>query len=206
MDHTLRLIQHNWVVLAYNFNVEILVLTIVESSIGAFLLTILLQFYPCYYLALSFYSYTCWRPTISVLNLAIFPCYSNLLLRRRRWIGILRRGVPGYVFPRLSFMCSYGVFRYFVLLRVIIVFRDITYAILILYLWHMVICEHFWPYVWNNWSWVMHKMSTWFWHKNWVWHTTTTPPPENTATLLTISTVQLRTTAPHLGTGLLPEE
>jgi hypothetical protein len=35
VDHTLRLIQHNWVVLAYNFNVEILVLIIVESSIGA---------------------------------------------------------------------------------------------------------------------------------------------------------------------------
>jgi hypothetical protein len=30
-----------------------------ELSIGAFLLTILLQFYPYYYLALSFYSYTC---------------------------------------------------------------------------------------------------------------------------------------------------
>jgi hypothetical protein len=35
MDHTLRLIQYNWVVLAYNFNVVILVLIIGESSIGA---------------------------------------------------------------------------------------------------------------------------------------------------------------------------
>jgi hypothetical protein len=35
MDHTLRLIQHNWVVLAYNLNVVILVLIIGESSIGA---------------------------------------------------------------------------------------------------------------------------------------------------------------------------
>jgi hypothetical protein len=59
MDHNLRLIQHNWVILAYNFNVVILVLIIGELSIGAFLLTILLQFYPCYYLALSFYSCTC---------------------------------------------------------------------------------------------------------------------------------------------------
>jgi hypothetical protein len=42
VDHTLRLIQHNWVVLAYNFNVVILVLIIEELSIGAFLLTILL--------------------------------------------------------------------------------------------------------------------------------------------------------------------
>jgi hypothetical protein len=34
-----------------------------------------------------------------------------------------------------------------------------------LYSWHLVICEHFWSYVCNNWSWVMHTMSTWFWHK-----------------------------------------
>jgi hypothetical protein len=73
LDHTLGLIQHNWVVLAYNFNVVILVLIIGESCIGAFLLSLLLQFYPCCYLALSFYSCTYWVPTISVLNLAIFP-------------------------------------------------------------------------------------------------------------------------------------
>jgi hypothetical protein len=59
MDHTLRLIQHKWVVLAYNFNVVILVLINGELSICAFLLTLLLQFYPCYYVALSFYSCTC---------------------------------------------------------------------------------------------------------------------------------------------------
>jgi hypothetical protein len=58
VDHTLWLIQHNWVVLAYNFNVVILVLIIEESYIGVFLLILLLQFYPCYYLALSFYSRT----------------------------------------------------------------------------------------------------------------------------------------------------
>jgi hypothetical protein len=72
LDHTLGLIQYNWVVLAYNFNVVILVLIIGESCIGAFLLILLLQFYTCCYLALSFYSCTCWVPTISVLNLAIF--------------------------------------------------------------------------------------------------------------------------------------
>jgi hypothetical protein len=59
VDHNLRLILHIWVVLAYNFNVVILVLVIGESCMGAFLLILLLQFYPCYYLALSFYSYTC---------------------------------------------------------------------------------------------------------------------------------------------------
>jgi hypothetical protein len=44
VDRTLRLIQHNWVVLAYNFNVVIFVLIIGESSIGAFLLTIFYSF------------------------------------------------------------------------------------------------------------------------------------------------------------------
>jgi hypothetical protein len=38
VDHTLKLIQHTWVVLAYNFNVVISVLIIEESCIGAFLL------------------------------------------------------------------------------------------------------------------------------------------------------------------------
>jgi hypothetical protein len=42
LDHTLGLIQHNWVVLAYNFNVVILVLIIGESCIGAFVLILLL--------------------------------------------------------------------------------------------------------------------------------------------------------------------
>jgi hypothetical protein len=69
----------------------------------------------------------------SVLNLAIFPCHSNLLLRRRGWTGILRRGVLGYVLPRLLFLWCYGVFCCSVLLRVIIVFRDTTYVIIILY-------------------------------------------------------------------------
>jgi hypothetical protein len=48
--------------------------------------------------------------------------------------------------------------------------RDTIYVIIIiLYSWHLIICEHFWSYVWNNWSWVMHTMSTWFWYKNRVW-------------------------------------
>jgi hypothetical protein len=48
------------------------------------------------------------------------------------------------------------------MLRVIIVFRDIIYVIIILYLCHLIICEHIWPYVLNNRSWVMHTVSTWF--------------------------------------------
>jgi hypothetical protein len=83
---------------------------------------------------ISFISCTCWVPTISVLNLAIFPCYSNLLLRRTGWTGILRWGVLGYVSPRLSFLWCYGVFCCSVSLRVILVIKDIIYVIIILYI------------------------------------------------------------------------
>jgi hypothetical protein len=51
VDHTLRLIQHNWVVLAYNFNVIILVLIIGESSISVIsayhLIIVLSLLLPC---------------------------------------------------------------------------------------------------------------------------------------------------------------
>jgi hypothetical protein len=100
-----------------------------------------------------------------------FPLLLNLLLRRRGWTRILRWGVLGYVLHRSSFLWCYGVFRCSVPLRIIIVFRATIYVIIIiLYSWHLDICEHFWPYVWNNWSWVMHTMSTWFWCKNRVCH------------------------------------
>jgi hypothetical protein len=171
LDHTLGLIQHNWVVLAYNFNVLILVLIIGESCIGAFLLILLLQFYPCYYRALSFYFYTYWVPIISVLNLTIFPLLLKPAAQKERmdWNSSTRRS--RLCVAQLSFLWCYGVFRYFVPLRVIIVFGDTIYVIIIFYSWHLIICQHFWPYVWNNWSWVMHTISTWFWHKNRVWHT-----------------------------------
>jgi hypothetical protein len=37
------------------------------------------------------------------------------------------------VFPQLPFLWSYGVFRCSISMRVVIVFRDITYVIIILY-------------------------------------------------------------------------
>jgi hypothetical protein len=52
------------------------------------------------------------------------------MLRRRRWTRILRRRVLCYVLSWLPFLWSYGVLRYSISLRVIIVFRDITYAII----------------------------------------------------------------------------
>jgi hypothetical protein len=102
------------------------------------------------------------------------PCHFPLLLKpaaqkeKMDWYSLTRS--YRLRVARLPFLWSYGVFHCSVSLRVIIVFRDITYVIIILHSWHLVICEHFWPYVWNNWSWVMHTMSTWFWYKNRVWH------------------------------------
>jgi hypothetical protein len=77
MDHTLRLIQHNWIVLAYNFNIVILVLINGELSIGAFLLT-------PFTIVLSFL-----LPCIIILFLHLLstnlkctqPCYFPLLLK-----------------------------------------------------------------------------------------------------------------------------
>jgi hypothetical protein len=93
-----------------------------------------MSYLPCHYLYISFIYCICWVPTISVLNLAIFPCYSNLLLRRRRWTAILWWGVLGYVLPQLPFLWCYGVFCCFVLLRVILVFKDIICVITTLYI------------------------------------------------------------------------
>jgi hypothetical protein len=72
------------------------------------------------------------------------PCHFPLLLRKRGWTRILRRGVLGRALPRLPFLWSYGVFRCSVSLRVIVVLRNNIYIIMILYLWHLIICEHFW--------------------------------------------------------------
>jgi hypothetical protein len=66
---------------------------------------------------------------ISVLNLAIFPCYSNLLLKRRGWTGILRREVLGYMLPPVVV----PVVLWSLPLRVVMVLRDTTYVIIRLY-------------------------------------------------------------------------
>jgi hypothetical protein len=91
----------------------------------------LIPYLPCYYLDISFISCICWVSTISVLNLAIFPRYSNLLLRRKWRTGILRRGVLGYASPPV--VRSYGVIS-LPPLRVVLVFKDIIYVIIILYI------------------------------------------------------------------------
>jgi hypothetical protein len=77
VDHTLRLIQHNWLVLAYNFNVVILVLIIGELCIGAFfaypfitVISLLLHCIVIIFLHLLSTNHNCTQ-----------PCYFPLLLK-----------------------------------------------------------------------------------------------------------------------------
>jgi hypothetical protein len=77
VNHTLRLIQHNWVVIAYNLNIVILVLILGESSIGAIpayhFITVLSLLLP-YIIILFKYS-------LSTNHNCTQPCYFPLLLK-----------------------------------------------------------------------------------------------------------------------------
>jgi hypothetical protein len=76
VNRTLRLIQHNSVVLAYNFNTVILMLIIGESSIGAFLLTI----YYSFILVITLHYH--FIPALTESNhKCTQPCYFPLLLK-----------------------------------------------------------------------------------------------------------------------------
>jgi hypothetical protein len=108
-----------------------------------FLLTILLQFYACYYLCFLIL----FLHLLSTNHKCTQPCYFPLLLKpaaqKKKMDWILQRGVQAYMLPRLPFLWCYGVFCCSVSFSVVIVFRDIVYVIIILYSWHLVICEHF---------------------------------------------------------------
>jgi hypothetical protein len=77
VDHTLWLIQHNWVVLAYNSNVVILVLIIGESSISAIFayhfITVLSLLLPCIIIL--------FMHLLSTNHKCTQPCYFPLLLK-----------------------------------------------------------------------------------------------------------------------------
>jgi hypothetical protein len=132
VDHTLRLIQHNCVVLAYNFNVVIWVLIIGEvmyRCIFAYPFIIVLSLLlPCIIIL--------FLHLLSTNHKCTQPCYFSLLLKRAAQKERMdwRWGVLGFVLPRLSFLWCYGVFRCSVPLRVIIVFRDTIYAIIIIFI------------------------------------------------------------------------
>jgi hypothetical protein len=93
-----------------------------------------MPYLPCYYLYISFVSCTCQVPTISVLNLAIFPLPTQTCCSE---------GEGGLEFFDEEFkaMCCPGCCSCEVMessaislrLRVVIVFRDIIYVIIILY-------------------------------------------------------------------------
>jgi hypothetical protein len=77
VDYTLRLIQHNWVVLAYNFNIEILMLIIGELSTGAisaYSFIIVLSFLLPYIIILFLH-------LLSTNHKCTQPCYFPLLLK-----------------------------------------------------------------------------------------------------------------------------
>jgi hypothetical protein len=147
VDHTLRLIQHNWVLLAYNFNVVIWVLIIGEVMYRCISITVLSLVLPCIVIL--------FLHLLSTNHKYTQPCYFPLVLKpatqkeRMDWNSSMRSSrlcVAPVVIPVVlwSLHCS-------VPLRVIKVFRDTIYVIIIiLYSRHLVICEHFWPYVWNN--------------------------------------------------------
>jgi hypothetical protein len=77
VDDTLRLIQHNLVVLAYNLNVVILVLIVGESSIGAIsayhFITVLSSLLPCIIIL--------FLHVLSTNHMCTQPCYFPLLLK-----------------------------------------------------------------------------------------------------------------------------
>jgi hypothetical protein len=134
VDHTLRLIQHNSVVLDYNFNVLILVLIIGESSISAtsacHFITVLSLLLPCIIIL--------FLHLLSTKDKSTQPCYFPLLLKpaaqkeKMDWNSLTKSSRLRVA--RLPFLWSYLVFRCSVSLRVVIVFGDIIYAVIILYL------------------------------------------------------------------------
>ncbi len=133
-----RVIQLNWVVSAYNFNLVNRMQIIWELSLGAILLSALLQLYPCYYTLHIIYSCTCWVPTISVLNLAY------LLLRswRRLWstsIWCSRRAIATGRLP-VELWCLSAT----MLPRVFdLVFCKTLFGNKYFILWHWLFCIHF---------------------------------------------------------------
>jgi hypothetical protein len=77
VDYTLRLIEHNWVVLTYNINVVILVLINGESSIGAIFayhfISVLSLLLPCIIVL--------FLHLLSANHKCTQPCYFPLLLK-----------------------------------------------------------------------------------------------------------------------------
>jgi hypothetical protein len=97
-------------------------LTISESIIGVFLLTALYLIYLVIPLHIIYFLHL-----LSTNHKCTQPCYFPLLLKPAAqketmdWNSLMRS--LGYASPRLPFLWCYGVFRYFISQRVILVFK-----------------------------------------------------------------------------------
>jgi hypothetical protein len=99
------------------------------------------------------YFCTCWVPIISVLNITIFSCYSNLPLRRWKWTEILRRVVLCLRCPS-CFPVVYVAFLCSAFVRVVLVFWRYYLCNNYTLFMTLAICEHFFYLaMWNKWSW-----------------------------------------------------
>jgi hypothetical protein len=136
-----------------------------------FLLTTLLQFYPCYYgLNTIYFSCTCFVPTKSVLILVTSPAPQNLLLRRWRWCGILWRGVLGLRCPSCIFLWIMEPSAIFLLWELFSILKDNICVIIIHYLWHLTLL---WTLIFvcvEIFFLGTHAMNIRFWSKNQVWY------------------------------------
>jgi hypothetical protein len=90
----------------------------------------------------------CFLHLLSTNHNCTQPCYFSLLLKpaaqKEKMDWNFLTSSARLCVPQFSFLWSYGVIRCSVSLRVVIVFRDIIYVIIILYSWHLIIREHFW--------------------------------------------------------------
>jgi hypothetical protein len=147
VDHTLRLIQHNWVVLAYNFNVVILVLIIGElciCGISAYhFISVLSLLLPCIIIL--------FLHLLSTNLKCTQPYYFPLLLKpaaqkeKMNWNSSMRSSrlcVASIVIPVV--LCSLPLFHFIKSRHSLLVVCVLGFGI------KTVICEHFCPYVWNN--------------------------------------------------------
>jgi hypothetical protein len=88
-------------------------------------------------------SCTCWVPTISVLNLAIFPCYSTLLLKSWRRFEIHRWGVLGEQLSPVDCLWSYGAVLLLYVRVFAFVFCRTLFSNKYIILLHWLYCIHF---------------------------------------------------------------
>jgi hypothetical protein len=141
-----------------------------DSSICAFLLTSLYLIFLVITLCISYYSCTCWVPTISVLNLSIFPLLLKLVAPKEKMDWNSSTTSSRLALSWLLVLWCYEVFHCSISCESRFSLRDIIYVINILYSWHLVICEYFWSVFVEQLILGIHTMSTWFWHKNRPWH------------------------------------